>query len=67
MSLSELLPAVHSLPRSDKYLLLQELVADLARDEGLAEGDYPIWSPYDSHEAAVTLTRMLEEERAKAA
>jgi hypothetical protein len=67
MSLQELLPAVHSLTRGDKYRLLQELIADLAQEEGLAAGEYPVWSPYEAHEAAATLMQMLEHEKAEAA
>lgn len=67
MSLNELLPAVHNLPRGDKYRLLQELIADLAREEGLAAGEYPVWSPYEAHAAAVTLMEMLKAEKVKAA
>lgn len=63
MSLNELLPAVHTLPRSDKYRLVQELVAELAQEEGLTAGEYPVWSPYEAHEAAATLMRMLEQEQ----
>ncbi len=67
VSLGELLPAIHNLPRSDKYGLLQELIADLAQEEGLAAGEYTLWSPYEAHEAAGTLMRLLEQEKAEAA
>ena len=67
MSLNELLPAVHSLPRSDKYRLLQELIADLAQEEGLAAGEYPVWSPYEAHDAAVTLMELLKVDEVKVA
>ena len=67
MSLAELLPAVYALPRRDKYLLMQELIAELAQEEDLAAGEYPVWSPYEAHEAAATLMQMLEKERAEAA
>lgn len=63
MSLAELLPSVRALPRSDKFRLMQELLAELAQEEGLAEGEYPIWSPCDAHEAAATLLQLLEAER----
>lgn len=65
--LEELLPVVHGLPRADKYRLIQELVSDLAQEEGLAAGEYAVWSPYDAHEAAGTLMRMLEQDKAEAA
>ena len=67
MSLAELLPAVQALPRSDKVRLVQELVAELAQSEGLTAGEYPIWSPYDAHEAAATLMQLLEQDKAEAA
>ena len=67
MSLKELLPAVQSLPRDDKYRLILELLADLAREEGLAPGEYPVWSPYEAHDAAATLMEMLRADEAKAA
>lgn len=68
MSLTELLPAVHALPRSDKFRLVQELVAELAQEEnGAAEAEveYPVWSPYDAHEAAATLLQLLEQDKQK--
>jgi len=67
VSLAELLTAVHSLPRTDKLRLVQELIADLAQEEGLSAGEYPVWSPYQAHEAAATLMQMLEQEKAEAA
>ena len=33
MSLTELLPSIHALPRSDKFRLMQELIAGLALQE----------------------------------
>ena len=67
MSLTEVLPSVRALSRSDKFRLMQELLAELAHDEGLEEGEYPIWSPYDAHEAAATLMQLLEEDKAQSA
>jgi hypothetical protein len=68
MTLSELLPALHGLPRADKLRAIQVLAADVAREEGdmLASSDaaYPIWSPYDAFEGAATLMRLLDEEQA---
>jgi len=66
MSLAELLPSIHALPRSDKFRLVQELIAELAQEEGLAGGEYPVWSPYDAHEAAAVLLRLLEQDKADA-
>lgn len=64
MSLTELLPSVHALPRPDKFRLMQELIVELAHEEGLAPGEYPVWSPYDAHEAAATLMQLLERDKA---
>jgi hypothetical protein len=66
MSLTELLPSIQALPRRDKFRLVQELIAELAREEGIAEGEYPIWSPYEAHEAAAMLLQLLEQDKAAA-
>ena len=67
MTLSELLPALHGLPRAEKLRAIQLLAADVAREEGdegiASEGTYPIWSPYDAFEGAATLMRVLDEEQ----
>ena len=67
MSLAELRPSIQILPRSDKFRLVQELVAELAQEEGLTEGEYPVWSPYDAHGAAATLMQLVEQDKAEAA
>ena len=67
MSLAELLPEVQSLPRTDKFRLMQNLIAELANEEGIPAGEYPIWSPHDSHVAAATLMELLKADRAQAA
>ncbi len=68
MTLGELLPALHGLPRADKLRVIQLLASDVAREEGVeltaADKPYPIWSPYDAFEGAATLLRVLDEERA---
>ncbi len=66
MSLTELRPAGRALPRRDKYVLVQELIAELAQEEGVATIEYPIWSPYDAHAAAATLLQLLEQEKPSA-
>src|SRR3989442_11617010 len=45
--------ALHELPRSDKFRAVQFLTAELALgDDGLLPGgEYPIWSPYEAHDA----------------
>ena len=64
MKLAELLPALHELPRSEKFRAMQFLTAELAQEEGaaLASGEYPIWSPHDAVGAAHTLTQYLREQ-----
>jgi hypothetical protein len=64
MQLSELLPALHQLPRADKFRAVQFLTTELAQDEGgLVPGaEYPVWSPYEAHEAAAALTQYFREQ-----
>jgi len=64
MSLTELRPAVRALPRRDKFLLVQELIAELAQEEGGTAVDYPVWFPYDAHAAAATLLQLRQQEKA---
>jgi hypothetical protein len=64
MSLTEIRPAVQALPRRDKFLLIQELIAELAYEENVVPIEYPVWSPYDSHAAAATLLELLAREKA---
>jgi hypothetical protein len=67
MSLTELLPILRELPRADKLRLVQFLVSELAREEGVSlfesERDYPIWTPYNAFEAADTLLNALATDR----
>ncbi len=66
MLATELLPKVQSLPRIDKLRLMQFLVFELARDEGITlqpGEDYPIWTPYNAFDAATTLLSVLREEQ----
>ena len=64
MCLKELLPTLQTLPRADKLRIVQYLVSELAREEGItlfeADKNYPIWTPYNSFEAADTLLNALE-------
>jgi hypothetical protein len=64
MSLTELRPAVRALPAGDKFLLVQELIAELAHEEGVPPIEYPVWSPYGAHDAAAALLKLLEQEKA---
>ena len=64
MELSELLPSLHQLPRADKFRAVQFLTTELAQDEAdLVPGaEYPIWSPYDAHDAVDTLTQFMADQ-----
>ncbi len=65
MPLAELLPAIQALPRAEKLRLTQLLIVELAHEEGVplfeAGQTYPVWSPYDSYEAANGLMEALEQ------
>ena len=68
MSLMELLPAIHALPRADKLRLMQVLVAEIASEEAVVlpptDMAHSIWTPYDAYDAAATLLQVLNEDRA---
>ena len=66
MTIAEAYSSANTLTRDDKYKLIQELIADLARGEGLLESEYPVWSQYDAHEAAASLKNLLEMNKPKA-
>lgn len=67
MTLKELLPSLHALPRADKLRVIQLLVADVASEDGIAsvqaDATYPVWSPHEAFEGAATLLRVLEQDR----
>lgn len=67
-ALANLFPQLQALPRADKLRLLQLLVVDLAREEGVPLVEigtpYPVWTPYNAYDAAAVLLRTLEGERA---
>jgi len=68
MTLNEMLPSLHALPRADKLRLIQLLAADVACEDGIAPADtertYPVWSPHEAIDRAATLLRVLEQEKA---
>jgi len=68
MTLTELLPALHRLPKSEKLRVIQVLAADVAREDGEmlvpSEAAYPIWSPFNAFDGAAALMRLLEDEKA---
>ena len=72
MSLSELEPVVHALPRAEKFQLVQFLVNDLAREDDNARqliadhGEFPVWTPLHANDAARSLMHALQAERTSA-
>lgn len=67
MSLTELLPASHALPRADKLRLMQVLVTEIASQDAVAlpiTDTPPIWTPYDAYDAAATLLQVLDADKA---
>ena len=67
MLIGELLPKIQQLSRADKLRVMQFLASSLAEEEGITElksdTTYRIWSPYNSHDAAHKLAKLLEEEQ----
>jgi len=64
MQLSELLPNLRELDRPDKLRAMQFLVSELAKEEDiLLNGQsYPVWSPYNSFDAANILLDALNQD-----
>jgi hypothetical protein len=66
MSITELIPAVRALPRSEKFRLARLLLDDLAGEEllsGLKQGqESPIHTPEVAPGAAAQLATLLEEQ-----
>jgi len=66
VSITELIPAVQSLSRGEKFHLAQVLLEDLASEElqaAFKEGQvYPIYTPEYAPDAATQLAQMLMEE-----
>ncbi|MBR8839620.1 MAG: hypothetical protein DSM106950_37885 [Stigonema ocellatum SAG 48.90 = DSM 106950] len=67
MSVVELFPTLRNLSRAEKLSVMQFLVQELASEEEallLQPGaTYHVWSPYNSHNAAHSLSALLEEDR----
>jgi hypothetical protein len=66
MSVQELLPMLRQLDRGDKLRVMQFLIGELSREEGILLGsgaEYPIWSPYAAFEAADSLLNALKTDR----
>ena len=67
MTLADLLPELKGLPHSDKLRVVQFLVSEIVKEEDISlppGAAYPVWSPYNSAEAANTLLNALREEQA---
>jgi hypothetical protein len=67
MSVEELFAELRKLNRGDKLRAMQVLVSELASEEEalLTPGaSYEVWSPLDAPEAAATLTRLLDADKA---
>ncbi len=65
----ELLAELKHLSRADKFQIIQLLMAELAKEEGLELLDnnkpYRTWSPYNYSDAADKLMSLLEQEEGK--
>jgi hypothetical protein len=65
---TELLNTLRALDRAEKLHVLQVLVSELAQEEAhLLRPDmtYTIWSPYDAHEAADAMLKLLKASEAE--
>ncbi|MFN0128784.1 MAG: hypothetical protein ACKV19_19105 [Verrucomicrobiales bacterium] len=65
MSLAELAPQLHALPRGEKIMALQLLTADLSAEEVdplTPGGFYPVFTPESSPGAEEVLLNLLRED-----
>ena len=63
---THLFTELSQLDRADKLRVMQFLVIELAKEEGSLlkpNAQYPIWSPYNSYEAAGTLLNLLNKDK----
>ena len=66
MTMMELLPTLSELNRAEKLRVMHYLVAELEKDENiLPPGEYPVWSPYNSYEAADALMKAFIADQAE--
>lgn len=59
---NDLIPTLRNLNRTDKLKIMQFLLLELAKEEGItlqAGAEYPVWSPLNATDAANTLLKML--------
>ncbi len=69
MSMNEVLTTPRQMNRVEKMRVMQFLVLDLTKEEEALlspNNSYPVWSPYDSFEAANTLLEALKAEEHQA-
>ena len=67
MTVSELLPALSHLDRTDKLRVMQHLANELVGEDAahLTTGaEYPVWSPHTAYEAADALLAALAADKA---
>lgn len=63
---THLFTELSQLNRADKLRIMQFLVIELSKEEGSLlkqDAQYPIWSPYNSYEAADSLLRLLNDDK----
>ncbi len=66
MTLTEIIPTIKNLNRSEKFYLLQMIVNELAKEEKnliAPNEEYPIYSPLNAFEAGNTLLKLLAEDQ----
>jgi hypothetical protein len=63
MASTELLNTLRALDRGEKLHVLQVLVSELAQEEASLlrpSMTYAVWSPFDAHEAADAMLKLLK-------
>jgi hypothetical protein len=67
MSYAEIQSSVRKLSRVEKLGLIQFIISELAKEEGINlikdSDSYPIWSPFDAFEASDILYSELKKEK----
>ena len=69
MTVAELLPTLKALNHKEKIRIIKFLANEIADEEEIffEEGaSYPVWSPFESYQAAEQLMNLLEEEKINA-
>jgi hypothetical protein len=70
MIANNILSELQHLDRADKLRVMQFLLVELAKDEGAVlkpNAEYPIWSPFNSYQAASVLMDLLNKDKAAGA